>query len=163
MEHKKKTLPQRVKDVVDFTYEYLAQHEDGITMDAKSLFGIDRGIVTILVKRGIIQKTAIAATGRRGIVSKYKWVATMAPTKTLYASVLQELRDVRSQHKGKGKVPPVVTDNETPYKENPILVPKDGPGVTLLAGFSDQELWDELKLRGYSAEGSRLVKKAYLN
>ena len=158
MENKKKTLPQRVKEVVDFTYEYLVQHEDGITMDAKSLFGADRGIVTVLVKRGIISKTFVAATGRRGVVCKYKWVATMPPTKTLYGSILQELRN-KTEHKQSSRV----IDDNTQSNETPIIVPEEKTAVTLLSGFSDQELWDELKRRGYSAEGDRLVKKAYLN
>ena len=55
--------------------------------------------------------------------------------------------------------------------EEPIPAPDmvtfhDGPVsvVPSLDPFSDQELWDELKRRGYSADGNGLfiVKKSYL-
>ena len=172
MENKKKTRQQRVKDVIDFAYEYLIQHNDGITMNAKEIFGSDRDIFTVLVKRGIVKKTYVAASGRRGVICKYKWVATMPPTKNLYASISQELRDESAKYKtssiSKGLTPDMVVLEEA--KEIPATVIEQvieakKQYVTQLDGFSDQQLWDELKKRGYSIEDNRLViiKKAYLD
>ena len=148
------SLAKTVKETIDFVYEYLAPHPDGIVMNAKSLGGVPRSIVTILVSRGILQKTYVNAVGRRGVECSYKWAATMSPTKTLYGSVTDELRNIRKQRKEAGKKSKQVVAQET--------VPKEY--VTTLDGFSAQELWDELKKRGYSIEDNRLViiKKAYL-
>lgn len=152
------SLAKTVKETIDFVYEYLAPHPDGIVMNAKSLGGVPRSIVTVLVSRGILQKTYVNAVGRRGVECSYKWAATMSPTKTLYGSVTDELRNIRKQRKEAGKKSKPVVAQET--------VPKAPPKeyVTTLDGFSAQELWDELKKRGYSIEDNRLViiKKAYL-
>lgn len=149
------SLAKTVKETIDFVYEYLAPHPDGIVMNAKSLGGVPRSIVTILVSRGILQKTYVNAVGRRGVECSYKWAATMSPTKTLYGSVTDELRNIRKQRKEAGKKSKQVVAQET--------VPKEY--VTTLDGFSAQELWDELKKRGYSIEDNRhvIIKKAYLN
>lgn len=154
-----------VKETVDFVYEYLAPHPEGIEMNARSLGLTQCRVVTIMLKRGIVAKKAIRATGRRGVVWIYKWVATMAPTKTLYGSIVDQLRDDgRRQHqnrkRGKAQKP------EEPVQEPQVSVEEPKKEfVTTLDGFSSQELWDELKKRGYSIEDNRLVivKKAYLD
>lgn len=154
-------LAKTVKETIDFVYDYLSPHPDGIVMNAKSLGGVPRSIVTVLVHRGIVQKTYVASSGRKGVECSYKWVATMAPTKTLYGSITDEIRDTRKRRKEAWKKKPeqsAVAQDPTPQE-----LPKEY--VTTLDGFSSQELWDELKARGYSIEDNRLViiKKAYLN
>lgn len=154
-----KPLNLTVKETVDFVYEYLAPHPEGIVMNAKSLGGVQRSIVTVLVSRGILQKTYVAAIGRKGVDCSYKWVATMAPTKNLYNSITEDLRNIRRKRKGGQK------KAEQPLEQEPAQNEPPKEYVTTLDGFSAQELWDELKKRGYTIEDNRLVivKKAYLD
>lgn len=151
-------LAKTVKETIDFVYEFLAPHPEGIVMNAKSLGAVPRSIVTILVSRGILQKTYVKADGRIGVECSYKWAATMSPTKTLYGSVTGELRDIRKRRNEARKKSDHVVAQETVPQESPKEY------VTTLDGFSSQELWDELKKRGYTIEDNRLViiKKAYL-
>ena len=51
---------------------------------------------------------------------------------------------------------------ETSVVSSPAQVIPKKEYVTDLDGFSAQELWDELKKRGYTIEGERIVKKADL-
>lgn len=288
-------LPKTVKETVDFIYEYLIVHPDGIQFTASSLGGsTQKRILSILVKRGIVERTYLLS-GKTGRVCKYKWIATMPPTKTLYGSIVTEIRNEQNawpSHKktmkpkqttkeqsvvldtpqNKAQEPPVEKDDEDKptwtkwslieYKEKsgqfhyskimsspkhgffiydgigtygwmPIAVippkadnarfslflsdideknhsteeiksifrknikpenifgdnddlaeaiaridpdkdifiePQEPPktvftGFGPFDGFSDQELWDELKKRGYSIEDNRLVivKKTYLD
>lgn len=160
-----------VKETVDFVYEYLAPHPEGIEMNARSLGLTQCRVVTILLKRGIVAKKAIRAPHRRGVVWIYKWAATMAPTKNLYGSVTDQLRDdSRRQHQNqkRGKAQKPEEPIQEPQPQDTIQVSIEGPKneyVTTLDGFSAQELWDELKKRGYTIEDNRLVivKKAYLD
>lgn len=175
----KTPLPKTVKEFVDFIYEYLIEHPDGLSFPMKSIVETrtQKRVASILIQRGIIEKTFIPAVDRRGVSYKYKWVATMAPTKTLYGSIVTELRNEQSKwpsYKKKKAMekkkpvfdekPNVVADvaaqEPTPIEPTPVFT-----GFGPFDGFSDQELWDELKRRGYSIEDNRLVivKKTYLN
>ena len=154
-----------VKETIDFVYEYLAAHPEGIEMSAKSLGLTQCRIVSLLIKRGIVQKNAISAKGRRGCIWRYKWVAT------LYGSIVDQLRDdSRRQHQNRkrGKLQKTEAPIQEPKPQDTMQVSVDEPKkeyVTTLDGFSAQELWDELKKRGYTIEDNRLVivKKAYLD
>lgn len=86
-------LPKTVKETVDFIYEFLIVHPDGVQFSADSLGGsTQKRILSILVKRGIVERTWLL-TGGTGRVGKYKWIATMQPTKTLYGSIVTEIRE----------------------------------------------------------------------
>ena len=137
---------KKVKEIVDFIY--------GVTIGEGSSGGWGKYssrtqlIVKILVARGILQRTGPKPRPH------YVWVATMAPTATLYRSiaestVIQERENMKKQSARKKK-----RDKEV--KEEAFVS---------LASFQDQELWDELKRRGYSIEGNQLVitKKEYLS
>lgn len=163
-----KTLKLTVKETVDFVYEILTSNPEGTTMSAKSLFGKNRKIMTILVNRGIVDKKKVAARGRRGYECLYKWVASMPPTKVLYGSIADELRDKRREYKKsylERKRCRTESDAATPIqiqKTEVVAVP--APGLSM---FPSQDLWDELKRRGYNIEieDCRLVvvRKEYLN
>lgn len=172
-------LPKTVKETVDFVYEYLIEHPDGVSISMTKLLDsrTQRKIVGILIKRGIIQKKPVAVSGKSGCTYKYKWVATMPPTKTLYGSIVMEIHDEQNnwpswkkkktaakQKPAVDEKPNVVVDvaaqESTPIEPTTVFT-----GFGPFDGFSDQELWDELKRRGYSIEDNRLVivKKTYLD
>lgn len=173
-------LPKTVKETVDFIYEFLIVHPDGVQFSAGSLGGsTQKRILCILVKRGIVERTWLL-TGGTGRVCKYKWIATMPPTKTLYGSIVTEIRDEQKawpSHKKSAKSKQSVKEQSVvDEKQDAVIdaVAQEPIGVDPTSvfagfgpfdGFSDQELWDELKKRGYSIEGNRLVivKKTYLD
>lgn len=167
-------LPKTVKEFVDFIYEYLIEHPDGLAFPMKSITssGTQKRIASILVQRGIIGKTTIPNVGKPGHSCRYRWAATMPPTKTLYGSIVSEIRNEKykwpsyncnaKKNREAVEADPMPTPTTDEPQEQPISVFN---GFEPLDGFSDQELWDELKKRGYTIEDNRLViiKKAYLN
>lgn len=166
---KKRALPIVVKDTIDFVYEMLINNPDGLQISFKDYGKIEKRIVSILIKRGIITKTPIS-TGRRGCAWKYKWIATMPPTKVLYGSVVDEYRDIqRAWKSSSNEKKKDYLHATTEKKEDAVVLPvvelPQEERINALDGFSDQELWDELKKRGYSIEDNRLVivKKTYLD
>ena len=155
MEHK--TLPQRVKEVTDFVYEYLAPHNDFVQMSARGILGSNGAmILSNLVKRGIVEKKLLP--NKKGCVYGYKWVATMAPTKTLYGSIADQLRDDDKRRREAKKT----TTSAAPVAVDPEMevVNEMFEKVTYHHNFSavsDQELWDELKRRGYFIVNNQLA------
>lgn len=142
-----------VKEAVDFIYES--------TTGAGSVGGwtkyptrIQR-IVSILVQRGIVAK------GGHYNHPTYVWTAQMAPTGTLYKTiasevVLKERETVkRSADKRRAKE----------MEEMKAKVMEEEAAAVAISSFTSQELWDELKRRGYAIEDGRLVvvKKDYLD
>ena len=81
----------------------------------------------------------------------------MSPTDNLYKVILGDIRaekkrqNARRYQKIKNNVTPVSVSEDSTK-----------PCCTI-DRFSSQELWDELKRRGYSPDGDRLVKKDYLD
>jgi hypothetical protein len=158
MEHK--TLPQRVKEVTDFVYEYLAQQNDFVQLNARGTLGSHgAAILSNLIKRGIVEKKTVPNNGKRGHACAYKWVATMAPTKTLYGSITDQLRDEKKNRKKPKK------------STSPAVNVVGMETITLpdyhleLSAIPDQELWDELKRRGYFIVNNQLAisRLEYLN
>lgn len=97
MNEKKETgnwLPV-VKKTVDDVYNYLIQNPDGAPMVAKDYGRRGARICSDLVSRGIIEKKILG----RGHGCKYRWVATMGPTKVLYGSIAQKLYDEDKKYK----------------------------------------------------------------
>lgn len=157
MKPKTKTLTATVKETIDFVYEYLSPHQNGIVMNAKSLGNVQRGVVTILVGRMIITKTAVPARGRRGVEWVYRWVATMPPTNVLYGSVTDEMRNRRREIKKRCKMSVKPTDKRPlPSADEPAC--EIAPMELRFVGVSDEDLWEELKRREYVIEGNAIVK-----
>lgn len=100
-----KTLPQRVKEVVDFMYELL--NENGwVEFRAESTLGVDNAkIVTALIKRGIIIKKRVGKEGRRGSITHYKWEAKHEPTKVLYSNIVTDIRSRKHKKKTPDNTP----------------------------------------------------------
>ena len=150
-----------VKKTVDTVYDYLIQHPDGITMSTAEYGKRGQRVCTKLVSRGIIEKQILG----RAKGCRYKWVASMAPTKVLYGSIAQELyhedRKYLETHmkKMKGmKVSPI----EKPQEIQVVTELFEKP-VSPLAPFSIQELWDEIKRKGGFIEDNKLAVTTYFN
>ena len=152
-----KPLLGQVKDAIDFLFDATNKQGGfkGSVCNQSALFG---KVTTILVRRGIIDKKR-NETHKKGF--SYMWAATMHPTKTLYQSVTQELRDKQREYdlKSRAKRKP-----EKPSVQivsamiDEVVKPSTG-----LEAFPSQLLLDELKYRGFTIEGERLVKKDYLD
>lgn len=164
---KAKPLAKTVKDTIDFVYEYLSPFKDGCEFSAKDTGNQGRYVVRTLLRRGIISMKKLP-----GGKTHYKWVAEMAPTKVLYQSIAAEIRDYQREKNKKYNASKVAAKANEPADETPAVDENnEAPAVeqitppNLLEVFSAQELWDELKARGYVIEDNRLVvvKKAYLD
>lgn len=164
--HKRKPLERTVAETIDFVYEYLRPFPDGCEFSAKDTGNQGREVVRTLLRRGIISMKKMH-NGK----ARYAWVAEMAPTKVLYQSVAAEIRDSQRE---KNKKYSASKASAKPSEEPAVNEPEDAPvepvqmeapKVNILECFSAQELWDELKARGYVIEDNRLVvvKKAYLD
>ena len=174
-----------IKRTVDEIYEHLIQHPDGITMSVRKERGLmGARIVSKLVGRGIIEKQML---GRGSDGCKYKWAATMAPTKVLYGSIAQELadedrayRDSYKKKAAKKRETPVVQPGEEKLPDNPsnpsLVEIAQSIGTTdsqvedagsidaVLSRFSLEEIWDYMKRRGvYVSDGVlAYTRTAYL-
>ena len=176
MDKSKDTL-NRVKEKVDFIY--------GITngVDYKEGFHIfkDRFLgecVTALVKRGILSKTAFYGGGSIGRKYTFRWIATMEPTESLYINIY---KDIDKAHKAKQERWKLAkrkqrqkeemlklgqSYNEEGCKEEASQEEQEEKQITnivTLNDFSDEQLWKELKDRGYIVEDNRIVRKQYLD
>lgn len=112
--------------------------------------GIDNhtaSVSRLLQKRGILKREG---TKRYPV---YKWVATMAPTELLYKNILSDYMELIT--------PP---EKKKPAEELPPPIPKtaklppDAKPVTgnILERFTAQELWNELKRRGFYIENGEI-------
>ena len=129
-----KTLASQVKEAVDYIYNYLIQHKDGATFSASSLGKNAARVCSVLVKRGIIQKTfaSAAAVGKKGALCRYKWIATMAPTKVLYGSITDELADKDKKYRKKSLEKKRL---EKKQEEEPAEVTIEQPGEEATLDF----------------------------
>lgn len=162
IEKKTGTWFQVVKETVDSVYEYLIPHAEGITMSAKEYGKRGARVCTKLVDRGIVEKKALG----KGRGWRYKWVATMAPTKVLYGSIAQELYDEQRKYnetfKQKGKQHPVEENVEKPSEIEAIhgdiimkcLVGQCGIDLNKVPIM---DMWENMKKRGVSIKDGRLV------
>ena len=171
MGRKYQPLSKTVKETVDLVFELTTSNPDGYEMKAKDLGRTGQSVVKILHQRGILERIRMK---NRVHAFLYKWVAASAPTKVLYGSLTQELSDMarKMNEKYNAKKKSAEKASVDVIAEEPVPAPAvvtfhDGPVpvVPSLDPFSAQELWDELKRRGFFIEGERLciVKKAYLD
>ena len=168
----------RIKESVDFIYALVTENPDGYQGGFDTFTQtIIKKVARVLVKRGILaHSTTGRGKGERGCFHYYKWASDMAPTNVLYKSVMAQIREEKKAEDSKryqskkqnGLEPVVVVADESkgiPPEVINAVIDEKKEYVTTLEGFSAQELWDELKKRGYSIENNRLViiKKAYLD
>lgn len=156
---KHKALAKTVKETIDFVYEYLRPFPDGCEFSARDTGNQGRYVVRTLVRRGIVSMKKLP-----GGKTHYTWVAEMAPTKVLYQSVAAEIRDYQREKNKKYQATKAASRSAELVEEKAVEpVQMEAPKVNILECFADQELWDELKARGYVIEDNRLAKKAYLD
>ncbi len=168
----------RIKESVDFIYALVTEKPEGYQGGFDTFTQtIVKKVARVLVKRGIlVHSTTGRGKGERGCRHYYKWASDMAPTNVLYKSVMTQIREEKREEDSKryqakkqnGLNPVAVVEDESkgiPAEVINSVIDAKKEYVTTLDGFSSQELWDELKRRGISIEGDRLVivKKAYLD
>lgn len=152
----------RVKDAVDFIYLLVNDAPDGYSSGFSTYDMLIKRVVSVLVQRGALCRKGAGANGNKGRSFIYKWGSNMAPTNNLYKVVMTELQEKKKvQNARRNRKRNTVSQTPAPIEVH--VTPKERY-VTTLDGFSSQELWDELKKRGYTIEDNRLViiKKAYL-
>ena len=135
-----------IKQTVDEIYEHLIQHPDGITMSVRKERGLmGARIVSKLVGRGIIEKQMLGR-GKEGC--RYRWVATMAPTKVLYGSIAQQLSDEDRMYMEQFKKKRATKNKETPAvqpEEEKTPVNQSDPSLIEIAqsiGTADSQAQD---------------------
>ena len=153
------TTISKVKEVVDFIFEATVGggYKGGWTKYPARF----RAIAAILKKRGILVREG----NKRFPIQKW-FNPSMTPTKNLYKSIADEL--VLSERESSKKTYMKSKKEKTkamPVVETPIIAPIMQTQSSVLDGFSDQELYDELKRRGYCIEDNKLVvvKRTYLD
>ena len=168
-EKKMERMLPRVKQTVDDVYAYLIPHPDGCGMVAKDFGKTNARIISSLVHRKIIEKTNLG----RGEY-KYKWIATMAPTPTLYRSITLEIQTKTQGYmeKYRGKQ----SSQNKPDKTYPLSVVADLLGSTpqppvvpvvnelleekpVEKSLVDEvrEMWEKMKQMGVSIQNNQLV------
>ena len=158
----------RIKESVDFIYALVTENPDGYQGGFDTFTPtIIRRVASNLVKRGIlVHSIKSRGKGKKGVMHFYKWGSDMEPTNVLYKSIMAELRELKAKERFHPETKNVLPLNASIAEDgNRIPSVEKKEYVTALDGFSAQELWDELKRRGISIEGDRLVivKKAYLD
>lgn len=177
MDKSKDTL-NRVKEKVDFIYSITngVEYKDGFkALNDKFL----EECVTALVKRCILQKTRYYRKGSPGTHYIFTWIASMAPTETLYINVYKDLQSTHVAKQERWKLAKRAqrqrekeAGEEIKTKElnNSFVVPclgqvEQNVKCKELSDYTPQELWNELRARGYQIEENRIVfiQKTYLD
>lgn len=155
-------LAKTVKETVDYVFNYLYPFPDGVVFTSKGLGYNEKRVCKILCERGIITREQVM--GVSGKQLRYKWAADMAPTSILYGSIADEIRDMdakRTQKQNKKRKEKRALGKEAVVEKLPDVPECEDLGP--FVGVSSQELWNELKARGYYIEDNRLVTKLYLD
>lgn len=147
---RKSNLLKRVKDIIDDIYVKTSA-EGGYRGKFKDMTSRVRQIAALLRKREILQTSGY----RENIIWTWNPVA-MEPTDTLYKSIAKEVSKKESEYAKNWR------DRQDAKKMLTESIIEES--MSDMSRYSDQELWDELKRRGYSIEGNRLVivKRDYL-
>ena len=132
------TTPSPCAELIDFIYALTKDEDylDGFASFKNAQLSL---VATELVKRGVLSKKPrgrLKNGERGGNRFAYRWAANSEPTKHFAVSVAQTIAEKMSKPK---------TTMQTSEKPTPP------PAATLaksLDGFTNQELWDELKRRG---------------
>lgn len=125
--------------------------------------------VTELISRGIMTKTSYQRIGSRGRRYTFHWVASSKPTNHLAISIGDAIRNKQATRrdayrekmkkwKQKNSVEYVKVDTpEAPEENVSFNMPSYTFTSTMLSQYTDSQLWEELKRRGYEIENGRLV------
>lgn len=117
--------------------------------------------------------------GESGVHYIFTWIASMAPTETLYINIYKDVQRVHKAKQERWKLAKRAqrqrekeAGEEIKTKElnNSFVVPRLGQveqnvKCKELSDYTPQELWNELRARGYQIEENRIVfiQKTYLD
>ena len=142
---------QTIKECVDYIYS--------ITKDSYFSSGF-----RAFRKNNILMDTAFAALRIGFIVNhgvqsspKYMWAA-QEPNEYIYTTISNEISDNnrREECSGPQFLPPFAEEDAIRKKAHELV-------ISPLKSFSDVDLWEELKARGYVIKDNKLVKTVSLS
>ena len=129
--------------------------------------------VTELISRGIMTKTSYQRVGSRGRRYTFHWVASSKPTNHLAVSIGDAIRHKQAARRDayREKMKKWKQKDSIKYMQVDMQVDKpEAPEAntllhttsytftsTMLSQYTDSQLWEELKRRGYEIENGRLV------
>ena len=146
---------EETKRIIDYIYTVTSNDYPHGSWTNES-YNVKR-IVTILIKRGVLINIGDNKFKR----TAYKWnPAAMEPNETFYKSIAQEIADSDRRYRlaKMGDKTPTKTETVRPTLSETAIAVK-----SKIVDFTAQELWNELKRRGYSIEGDKLVCRLYLD
>lgn len=185
MENKRKQeFLDKIKEKIDFLYSLTFNNEFKESFEKFNDRLLDE-VRSVMVKRSIILKKAYCPGKSMGRKCSFTWNPTAPePTKTLYSSIAKE---ISRQHKEKAERYAEGKIKKAPeYLKKIEVAPSEASAEAINAGgwfreetthidsyneklriksFTDQELYDELKSRGYEISDGKLAKivKTYLD
>lgn len=147
-----------IKYNVDYLYELTKGGYEGTI---SSLGQREQVFFGVLRKRNVITRENTKKKEGKSNIFLYKWNCSMAPTNVFYKSVLDWYRSDYMKCNDKKK-------EERKTKKESVandLTEKENLRKATLKEYRAQELWDELKSRGYTISENKLVKitTEYLN
>ena len=125
--------------------------------------------VTELIKRGIMTKTSYQRIGSRGRRYTFHWAVSSKPTNHLAVSIGDAIRHKQAARRDayrekmkksnqKNSIEYIKVDAQEAPEANALLhTPSYTFSSTMLSQYTDSQLWEELKKRGYEIENGRLV------
>lgn len=143
-------FPRRVKDRVDYIYELLKECPTGYTGGFATSDNLTRRVKQALVSRKVVLQQRDQSLPR--MCYSYTWNSDMAPTTTLYRSIVEDVRKMISYDNNKRPV----QHPKYPMVANTSKV-ESRMDDNILSKFTAQELWDELKRRGARVVDGELV------
>ena len=172
---RKQEFLNRIREKVDFLYSLTLNVKFGESFKKFNDRLLDE-VRAVMVKRGIIIKK-ISYPGQHGRKCTFTWnPSAPAPTKHLYITIRDEivrLHKEKAERYAEGKIqkPKYLNKVEVaPTEANKEAINmnewfKEETEKLQIKSFTDQELWDELKSRGYEIIDGRLAKivKTYLD
>lgn len=140
----------KIKNIIDTIYD---NTKEPMQKTFNSFGPKVRAIATLLIKRHVVVNDGNA------MVPVWRWNSDLAPTDTLYKTIIQDYRDyyagVNSRYRNKQKE----VKNEEPATPDEAM-----PTIrkATIKDYSAQDLWNELKSRGYQIVDGKLVRYDFL-
>lgn len=146
---------EETKRIIDYIYTVTSNDYPHGAWTNES-YNVKR-IVTILIKRGVL--IYVGKSKKRGV--SYQWnQGAMAPTETFYKSIAQEIANTERSYRLKKMGDKTQAKTEP---SNPALSETATAIKSKIVDFTAQELWNELKRRGYFIDGNKITCKLVLD
>lgn len=157
-------VEQKMKNDIKYNVDYLYElTKDGYEGTISSLGHREQVFFGILRKRNVITRNNTGKKNGNSNLYLYKWNCSIGPTNLFYNNVLDWYRIDYMKCNEKEKAERKMKKESALVVNNPA--DKETIRKATLKDYRAQELWDELKSRGYTIEENRLVKitTEYLN